>query len=157
MLPPGIRIRMATPKDCAAILRHRRAMFEDMNEGTPEELDKMVRETSIWLFLALSDGTYRGWLAEDGQGSVVAGGGLLILSWPASPKDPYPRRALILNVYTEPEFRGQGLARQIMLLIIDWLKGQGFRSVALHASEAGRHLYETLGFKPTNEMRLRFD
>jgi hypothetical protein len=28
---------------------------------------------------------------------------------------------------------------------------------ALHASDAGRHLYETLGFQPTNEMQLRWD
>jgi hypothetical protein len=48
-----------------------------------------------------------------------------------------------------------GLARQLMLLMIQWLKEQGFSSVSLHASDAGRHLYETLGFIPTNEMRLR--
>jgi len=61
---------------------------------------------------------------------------------------------VILNVYAEPEVRRQGLARRLMLLMIQWLKDQGFSSVALHASDAGRHLYETLGFRPTNEMRL---
>jgi hypothetical protein len=42
-----------------------------------------------------------------------------------------------------------------MLLMIQWLKEQGFSSVVLHASDEGRPLYETLGFVPTNEMRLR--
>ena len=42
-----------------------------------------------------------------------------------------------------------------MLLMIQWLKEQGFGSVVLHASDEGRHLYESMGFIPTNEMRLR--
>jgi hypothetical protein len=43
-----------------------------------------------------------------------------------------------------------------MVTILGWLREQGFRSVSLHASDDGRHLYEELGFKATNEMRLRF-
>ena len=82
---------------------------------------------------------------------------MVILSWPASPKNPANRRALIVNVYTEPEFRGRGLARRMMLTILDWLKEQGFQMAALHASNAGKHLYETLGFRSTNEMQLRFE
>jgi GNAT superfamily N-acetyltransferase len=81
----------------------------------------------------------------------------VILSWPASPRNAENRRALIVNVYTETEYRGRNLARQLMQTLLDWLKSQGFRMAALHASDAGRHLYETLGFQPTNEMQLRWD
>lgn len=151
----NISFRSATPQDCALILHHRRSMFQDMGEGTVEELDRMIEATAPWLAGALADGSYRGWRAEDSQGSVVAGGGVLMSSWPAGPRDPYTRRALIINVYTEPEVRQQGLARQLMLLMIQWLREQGLSSVVLHASDAGRHLYEALGFVPTNEMRLR--
>jgi GNAT superfamily N-acetyltransferase len=59
-------------------------------------------------------------------------------------------------MYTEPEFRKRGIARQIMLAILAWLKEQGLRSVNLHASSEGRPLYEKLGFENTNEMRLKF-
>ena len=44
-----------------------------------------------------------------------------------------------------------------MLVILDWLRAQGLRSVNLHASQEGRHLYEKMGFEATNEMRLKFD
>jgi predicted acetyltransferase len=71
------------------------------------------------------------------------------------PHDPATRWALIINIYTEPKVRRRGLARRLMLLMIQWLKEQGFSSVVLHASHAGRPLYEKLGFVPTNEMRLR--
>jgi GNAT superfamily N-acetyltransferase len=63
---------------------------------------------------------------------------------------------VILNVYTEREFRRRGVARQVMLAILAWIKAYGLRGVNLHASEEGRALYEKLGFEQTNEMRLRF-
>ena len=156
-MSPNITIRQAGPEDLDTILHHRRSMFHDMGEGTAESLDRMVENTRPWLKRALADGSYKAWLAETDERKIAAGGGVLISSWPARPEDPNTRRALVLNVYTEPEYRRQGLAREIMLRIIQWLKEDGFRSVFLHASDDGRPLYEKLGFAPTNEMRLRFD
>ena len=40
-----------------------------------------------------------------------------------------------------------------MQTILDWALAQGFDRVSLHASDAGRALYQSLGFEPTNEMR----
>jgi GNAT superfamily N-acetyltransferase len=152
-----ITIREAAPSESAIILHHRRSMFRDMGEGTVEELDRMVEVASPWLARALADGSYHHWLALDSSSRVAGGGGVLLCLWPANPKDPCTQRAVILNVYTEPEFRKRGIARQIMLTIMAWIKEQGLRSVNLHASDEGRHLYEKLGFEATNEMRLRFD
>lgn len=131
-------------------------MFGDMGEGTPEELDRMVEVARPWLARALADGSYRHWIALNSAGRVCGGGGVLLCPWPPNPKDPCPQRAVILNVYTEPEFRKRGIARQVMLAILAWVKKENFRAVNLHASQEGRHLYETLGFEATNEMRLRF-
>jgi GNAT superfamily N-acetyltransferase len=156
MTQAEITIREAKAGESAIILHHRRSMFRDMGEGTVEELDRMVEVARLWLARALADGSYRHWLALDSSGRV-AGGGVLLCPWPANPKDPCTQRAVILNVYTEPEFRKRGIARQIMLTILDWVKQHGLRSVNLHASDEGRLLYEKLGFKATSEMRLRFD
>jgi GNAT superfamily N-acetyltransferase len=155
--PAEITIREAAPSESAIILHHRRSMFRDMREGTVEQLDRMVEVAGPWLARALADGSYHHWLALDSSGRVAGGGGVLLCPWPANPKDPCTERAVILNVYTEPEFRKRGIARQIMLTILAWVKEQGLRSVNLHASAEGRHLYEKLGFEATNEMRLRFD
>ena len=152
-----ITIREAAPSESAIILHHRRSMFRDMGEGTVEELDRMVEVARPWLARALGDGSYHHWLALDGLGRVAGGGGVLLSPWPANPKDPCTQRAVILNVYTEPEFRKRGIARQVMRTILAWVKQQGLRSVNLHASDQGRLLYEKLGFEATNEMRLRFD
>ena len=129
-------------------------MFRDMAEGTAEQLDHMVEVARPWLKKALGDGSYRHWLATDSAGRVAGGGGVLLSPWPANPHDLCVERAIILNVYTELEFRRRGVARQVMDVILAWLKARGLRSVNLHASDEGRPLYEALGFQPTNEMRL---
>jgi GNAT superfamily N-acetyltransferase len=155
--PFEITIRPAAPSESAIIIHQRRSMFRDMGEGTVEELDRMAAVAGPWLERALADGSYRHWLALDGAARVVGGGGVLLCPWPANPKDPCTERAVILNMYTEPEFRRRAIARKIMLAILDWVKQRGLRGVNLHASNGGRRLYEKLGFEATNEMRLRFD
>jgi GNAT superfamily N-acetyltransferase len=156
MTHSAITIREAAPSEAAIILHHRRSMFRDMGEGSIDELDRMVKVAGPWLDRAMADGSYHHWLALDTSGSVAGGGGVLLCPWPANPRDPCIERAVILNVYTEPEFRKRGIARQIMQTILAWIKEQGLRSVNLHASIEGRPLYEKLGFEATNEMRLRF-
>jgi GNAT superfamily N-acetyltransferase len=62
---------------------------------------------------------------------------------------------MILNMYTEKEFRRRGIARQLMLVMMDWVRREGFPKVGLHASDEGRPLYESLGFEVSNEMEIR--
>ena len=147
------RIRQATVADLGTIVRHRRCMFSEMGFREEAALDAMERTSVPFIKAALEDGSYRGWLVETADG-VVAGGGVLIIDFPPAPHDPRPRRAWIINMYTEPEYRGRGLAKSIVEAMIRWCREQGYGWVSLHASDAGRHLYELLGFKPTNEMRL---
>jgi GNAT superfamily N-acetyltransferase len=155
-VPSDITIREASPSELAIILHHRRSMFRDMGEGTVEELDRMVEVARPWLERALANGSYRHWLAVDGSGLIAGGGGVLLGPWPANPKDPCTERAVILNVYTEAEFRKRGIARLVIVTILAWIRERGLRAVNLHSSAEGRRLYEKLGFTATNEMRLRF-
>ena len=151
-----IKIRMANVADLETIMHHRRCMFSEMGFRNEAALDAMATTSDPFIRAGLADGSYRGWLLEK-DGRVIAGGGVVTLGYPSSPNDPRPLRAWILNVFTEPEYRGQGLAKQLMEAMIAWCRKQGFKWVVLHASDAGRHLYETLGFKPTNEMRLALE
>jgi GNAT superfamily N-acetyltransferase len=64
------------------------------------------------------------------------------------------RRGNILNVYTEAPHRRKGLARRLMKAVLDWCRFERVPVIILHASDEGRALYESLGFKPTNEMRI---
>jgi hypothetical protein len=42
-----------------------------------------------------------------------------------------------------------------MQTMIAWCRREGFARVTLHASDDGRHLYGSLGFEVSNEMRLK--
>jgi len=153
MIASDMKLRPADVSDLAAIMRHRRCMFREMGFRDEAALDAMEATSAPFIKTGLETGSYRGWLVESAAG-VVAGGGVVIAGYPSAPHDPRPRRAWILNMYTEPEHRGRGLAKAIMEAMVQWCREQGFAWVSLHASDAGRHLYESLGFKPTNEMRL---
>jgi GNAT superfamily N-acetyltransferase len=146
-------IREARPEDLGDILHHRRAMFAEMGFTDAAALDAMIVTTEPFIRQGLVEGFYRGWVVENGS-HIVAGAGVVISPWFTTPHDLHARRAYVLNVYTEPDCRRQGLSRQLMEKIIEWCRLEGFGTVHLHASEAGRPLYEWLGFKISNEMRL---
>ena len=129
-------------------------MFEELGHSDPAALTQMEQLSSDYFRPALRDGCYRAWMVEDANGQVVAGGGIVVADWPGFPGEPHAKRAWILNMYTEPHARRRGLARLLMLTMIDWCHSEGLRSVWLHASDAGRPIYASLGFHPTNEMKL---
>jgi len=148
-----ITIRQADTRDIPELVRLRRRMYEDMRCSDTAALDAMASLTAAYLRRAVADGSFRAWLACHGD-RVIAGGAVLITAWPAHPYALECRRATILNVYTDPSYRRRGIARQIMQTMISWCKQQGLARLTLHASEDGRRLYESLGFEPSNEMRL---
>ena len=64
------------------------------------------------------------------------------------------RHGTIVNVFTEPEWRRRGVAALLLQRIIAWSREERLDRLVLHASSAGRALYEKMGFVATNEMRL---
>lgn len=52
----------------------------------------------------------------------------------------------VLNVYTEPEYRGKGLCTQIMKNLIEYGKKRGLGRVDLSATEEGYPIYKSVGF-----------
>lgn len=148
--------RLATVEDAEMITRQRRAMFEDIGKFTPEILDEADRPYPQWVREKLAAGDYIGWFALDGD-QIIGGAGAWLIEWQPAPLDITLRRAYILNVYTDPAYRGRGIARQLVQQLIDSCQERGIKTFVLHASDAGRPIYEKLGFTATNEMRLIFD
>ena len=103
-------IREATVADIDTIMHHRRGMFSDMGFCDEAGLKAMEATSAPFIRAGLEDGSYRGWLMER-DGTVVAGGGLVIVGHPSAPNNPIPRRAWILSMYTEPEYRRHGCAK----------------------------------------------
>ena len=151
----GIVLRRATVEDAATIAHHRRSMFRDMGYDEEAALDAMMTKFLPWVEAKITSGDYLTWLAVADRGFIAAGAGLWLMDWPPHMVGAAPRRGNILNVYTEPEFRRRGLARRLIEAALDWCKGNEIDFVILHASADGRALYESQGFQPGNEMRIK--
>ena len=152
-------LRDCTPDDAAIIAQHRTSMFVEMGLVPTDELAHQLREASRPALQAgLRDRTYVGWFAVTADGAVIAGLGIHLKPNLPRISDDGTRlviadQPLVVNVYTEPSWRQRGVARTLMKIAMDWSVARGFDRMILHASDAGRPLYASLGFAASNEMR----
>ena len=153
---PAFQIRAATSEDAETVVAQRRAMFFDMGYRDERALDAMTNSFRPWLRRKMLAGEYLAWLAVAPDGSAAAGAGLWLMDWPPVIWSAEGPRGNILNVYTRPYSRRRGLARRLVDTALDYCRQNGVPAVILHASAEGRGLYQTLGFQPTNEMRIVF-
>ncbi|TDB59842.1 GNAT family N-acetyltransferase [Arundinibacter roseus] len=145
-------IRQATVADAPTLAQHRADMWLAMNDLSPEGYDEMYRQSVSYFEEAVADASFVGWLAEAESGEIIAGGGLLlrrIAPFPGADKRVChsEKQAHILNVYTEPAYRGRGLANSLMHHMMAWCEAQQIALVTLNASTAGKPMYEKLGFE----------
>jgi GNAT superfamily N-acetyltransferase len=152
--PDAYRLRPATLDDVPVLAYQRCAMFVATGAidalATPE-LDAAERR---YLTRAMPAGTFVAWLVEQ-DGEVVAGGGLQLRT--LQPRPGFVRgepEGLVVSMWTEPAHRRRGLGKRVLAAMLEWCRARGIRRLTLHASGEGRPLYEAVGFRPTNEMRL---
>ena len=64
---------------------------------------------------------------------------------------PTGKRAHLMNVYTNQDYRRKGIAMRMMELLIIEARDRGVTEISLDATESGRPLYEKCGFKASDE------
>ena len=154
-----IHARLAQPADIPLLARHRRNMFEEMARlaGAPHPLDmleRVEREYAALLAPALG-GSHIGFLIDDDAAACgIASGTLWYAPWLPHPRYPQGTLAYLHSVWTDAPYRGRGYARAITQAAIAHARERGHTRLVLHASEAGRPIYEGLGFAASNEMAL---
>ena len=163
-MPHEFHVRLATPADADIIGWHRARMFQDMGDVPPHLFDKFCAMSRDRVREQLRSGEYIGWLATpaDSLAKIVGGAGVQlrrVMPHPSTSPDGEAgiaegRHAIILNVFTEPDWRRRGVAALLMQHIIDWSRQERLDRLILHASKEGRALYQRLGFVLTNEMKF---
>jgi GNAT superfamily N-acetyltransferase len=156
-----IRVRLATAEDIPVLARHRAEMFRDMGQLPEQQYRSLLAATELDLAAMLAAGEYVSYVASpaDRPGEIVAGAGiqirrLLPRPLPGATSIRLGPEAIVVNVFTEREWRRRGIAERLMRHVIEWARSHGIARLVLHASPDGRPLYERLGFEPTNEMRF---
>jgi GNAT superfamily N-acetyltransferase len=128
-------------------------MFEEAGSAA-DVLDTMAEPFRLWLTAALRDQRYFGWVVE-ADGAAVGGIGMMIIEWAPHPLHPVQdHRGHVLNVFVEPAHRGQGLATKLVRMAQDEARRRGVAFMVLHATDAGRPVYEKLGWRGTSEMAI---
>lgn len=138
-------------------------MFQDMGQISAAMFDDFAAASMTWTERVLVSGEYQGWLAmpKTQPGAIVAGAGVQLREVPPHPFRPSRedafakgRHAIVLNVFTEPEWRKRGVALLLMEEILNWARAEKLDQLVLHASAQARSLYERMGFVGTNELRF---
>lgn len=67
---------------------------------------------------------------------------------------PTGKRAHLMNVYTNRQYRRQGIAFQMLSLLIEEAREKGVTEISLDATELGRKLYKKYGFENSSECMI---
>jgi GNAT superfamily N-acetyltransferase len=94
-------------------------------------------------------GTIEWFVAE--QGGHIVGTAAALLSH-STGNALLDLQATLAGIYTAPGHRRCGIARELTQRAMAWCKERGCVRIRLQASDAGRPLYESLGFKTFREM-----
>ncbi len=141
-----IQFTKASPKDVELLTESRIEFLEEYWGQQEEDLRKSLRITLMDYFTrTLSDGTYVCYLAKNEKGWIGIGG-MVLRQQPGGFKIPNGKIAYIMNMYTRPEYRKQGVAKHILQLLMDEAKTLGCEALELHATQEGEPVYQKAGF-----------
>jgi GNAT superfamily N-acetyltransferase len=163
-LADKFHVRLATIDDADIIAWHRARMFQDMGDLQPHLFEAFRMKSCELLRDVIARAEYVGWLTslKVAPDTVIAGAGVhlrRVLPHPVESGTTFAEghHAIVVNVFTEPEWRRRGLAAMLLKRIIVWARNEKLDRLLLHSSTDGRTLYERLGFVATNEMRFAGD
>ncbi len=140
-----LSIRRATIEDTDQLVQLRLLLFEETGELVQSDASTFAEAIHAFLIKSLPQESFLAWIAESDH-RIVASSGLVPFERLPVPENLLGKEGYILNMYTLPEWRGQGLATALLQEIISFAKETGIRRLWLHATEVGRPVYEKIGF-----------
>ncbi len=155
-LPDSIfEYKKATPKDIEELIRTRIIVLRAANKlSNNVDMSFVEQESYAYYQHALETGEHIAYLVYDNDQFIGAGGVSFYQVMPTY-HNPSGKKAYIMNMYTAPEYRRQGIAYHTLDLLVKDAKEQGVSQIALEATDMGRPLYKKYGFVETkDEMEL---
>ena len=147
--------KKATIEDIEELVRTRIIVLRAANKLSDEEdMSEVKKESYEYYKRALKTGEHIAYLVYD-NGKFIGAGGVSFYQVMPTYHNPSGKKAYIMNMYTAPEYRRQGIAFQTLDLLVEAAKKRGVLQIALEATDMGRPLYEKYGFtKMQDEMEL---
>lgn len=155
-------------------LEYRSATLDDLNHVIDmriaylKEINAKLSEKEKGTLLVHLPDYYRRHLEKDffaylalENGKPVSAVYLMIIERPASIAFLTGKTGILLNVYTDPDYRKRGHASALLAMAMEDAKALNVSSIELQATDMGIPVYEKLGFKHRQSqytfMEYRFD
>ncbi|MBR4387659.1 MAG: GNAT family N-acetyltransferase [Prevotella sp.] len=101
----------------------------------------------------LSDGTFVSWLAMDGN-TIVGTSGMSFVEKPPYFSCPSGKLGLLSSMFTVPNYRRMGIAKELLRRVVEEARTFGCGSVHITASDMGVKLYTAYGFKHNSNFMM---
>ena len=113
-------------------------------EGAKEEID-LAPALRDYYNRHMADGTFVSWIAFDGE-KIIGTSGMSFVE-----KHPYfgcpsGKMGLLSSMYTDPEYRRRGIAKELLDRVVKEARNYGCGTVQITASDMGVKLYAAYGF-----------
>lgn len=95
----------------------------------------------------LADDTHTACFAiNEDSAKIIGCGGICYQEEMPSPDNISGKNGYLMNIYTLPEYRGEGIGRKIVEFLIKDAKEKGTEKIYLESSDAAKKLYYEIGF-----------
>ena len=138
-------VRMASYDDIDMLVRARFDYFAAEKWEVSDEQYIAIKANLIEYYPEHLNIDFFAAIAETG-GQTASVAFLAIAEMPAGLSFPTGKTGTVLNVLTYPEHRRKGYATAVMAALIGEARRQNLSYIELSASEAGKPLYQKLGF-----------
>lgn len=113
-------------------------------EGATEDID-LRPALKDYYNRHMEDGTFVSWLAMDGN-KIVGTSGMSFVEKPPYFGCPSGKMGLLSSMFTDPNYRRMGIAKELLTRVVNAAKEYGCGTVQITASDMGVHLYTDFGF-----------
>lgn len=138
-----IRYKRLTEKELNTFIHMRINQLRE--EGAKEEID-LVPALNEYYTRHMADGTFVSWLALD-EGNIIGTSGMSFVEKPPYFGCPSGKIGLLSSsMYTDPEYRRRGIAKELLSRVIDDAREYGCGTIQITASDMGVKLYTDFGF-----------
>lgn len=113
-------------------------------EGAKEDID-LKPALKEYYNRHMADGTFVSWLAWDGD-NIIGTSGMSFVEKPPYFGCPSGKMGLLSSMFTNPNYRRKGIAKELLSRVINDAKEYGCGTVQITASDMGVKLYTNFGF-----------
>ena len=151
----NLEYKKATIDDLELLVKTRIEVLRAANKlDKSVDMSEVMQQSSEYYSKALVNGSHTAYLVFDGEKFIGAGGVSYYRVMPTY-HNQTGEKAYIMNMYTLPEYRREGIAFKTLDLLVKDAKKRDIVEISLEATDMGRALYKKYGFeKMKNEMEL---